>query len=162
MRNASTKEKVQGLLKKFCKLDYLYKACAYLDVVEVIVPCSKVFESNELLPFHLAPTLKILDSNLTDMVDNDPEEIAIDSHVRLFTLSESEDGKQLVKRTYLKAGHERRNIQNREDIDVVMENITHSRHGTSASVNACARVAADLKLVLNTRFADLSGLPQKI
>ena len=99
MRNASTKAKVQGLLKKFCNLDYLYKACAYLDVVEVIVPCSKVFESSELLPFHLAPTLKILDSNLTDMVDNDPEEIAIDSHVRLFTLSESEDGKQLVKRT---------------------------------------------------------------
>ena len=61
--------------------------------------------------------------------------------------------KQLVKRTYLKAG--RRKIENREDIDVVMENIIPSCNGTSASVNACARVAVDLKLVLNTWFGDL-------
>ena len=57
MRNASMKAKVQGLLKKFCNLDYLYKACGYLDVVKVILMCSKVFETNELLPFNLAPTL---------------------------------------------------------------------------------------------------------
>ena len=36
-----------------------------------------------------------------------------------------------------------------------MENIIPSCHGTSASVNAFAHVAVDLKLVLNTQFGDL-------
>ena len=45
---AATRAKVTSLLKKFHSYDFLVTVKRYLDLLEVMVPVSKIFETNEL------------------------------------------------------------------------------------------------------------------
>ena len=159
-KKATTKAKVQGLLRKFCDPDILYKCCSYLDIVERITPASKRFEESELLPFELASTLRILHNDLDELIDIDPddvEDVPIDSNLRRFTYTEQENEKLSFTRSYVKAGHEKRKPANREEIKVTMEGFSHSNHGLHAPLNALSRVAREIKTSLNVRFSDLEG-----
>ena len=55
---AATRTKVTSLLQKFHSYDFLVSVETYLDLLEVVVPASKVFETNKLLPHQISPTIK--------------------------------------------------------------------------------------------------------
>ena len=56
--------------------------CLYLDILEKIVPASKVFEDERLLPFEVKASIQTTIADLTDYLDNDYGNM--DSHVQQF------------------------------------------------------------------------------
>ena len=73
---ATTRAKVTSLLKKFHSYDFLVTVETYLDLIEVMVPLSKIFETNELLPRQIPLTIKSTLMTLEmkiDKIGNDDE-----------------------------------------------------------------------------------------
>ena len=55
---SETRAKVTSLLKKFKNYNYIKMTCLYLDILEKIVPASKVFEGERLLPFEVKASIQ--------------------------------------------------------------------------------------------------------
>jgi len=65
----TVKPKVHGLLKKLNSYRFLCLVCAYVNVLELITPISKVFEGEGLLITEIQPTL----SETLENIDNEIE-----------------------------------------------------------------------------------------
>ena len=79
---SETRAKVTGLLEKFKNYNYITLTCLYLDILEKIVPGSKVFEGEPLLPFEVKVSIQTIIADLTDYLDDDCDNI--DSHIQRF------------------------------------------------------------------------------
>ena len=66
---AATRAKVTGLLKKFHSYDFLVTMETYLDLLEVVLPVSKICETIELFPCQIPPTIKSTFMTLEIKVD---------------------------------------------------------------------------------------------
>ena len=66
---AATRAKVTGLLKKFHSYDILVTMETYLDLLEVVLPVSKICKTIELLPRQIPPTIKSIFMTLEMKVD---------------------------------------------------------------------------------------------
>ena len=53
---------------------YITLTCLYLDILEKIVPPSKVFEGERLLPFEVKAFFQTIIADLTDYLDDDCDE----------------------------------------------------------------------------------------
>ena len=71
---SETRAEVTGLLKKFKNYNYVTMTCLYLDILEKIVPASKVFEGERLLPFEVKASIQTTIADLTDYLDDDYHE----------------------------------------------------------------------------------------
>ena len=80
---AATRAKVTSLLKKFHSYNFLVIVETYLDLLEVMVPVSKTFETNELLPHQIPSTMKSTLMTLEMKIDKvGKEDEFLDSYVR--------------------------------------------------------------------------------
>ena len=80
---AATRAKVLNLLKKFHSYDFLVTVETCLDLLEVMVPVSKIFETKELLPYQIPPTIKSTLMTLEIKIDEiGKEDEFLDSYVR--------------------------------------------------------------------------------
>ena len=90
--NAKTKTKVTGLLKKFKSYEFLLKVATYLNLLEMIVSASKLFESNEFIPQEILVmimTTKMEKSEKVEEIKSNKE--FMDSFFSTFLVSELEN-----------------------------------------------------------------------
>ena len=100
---AATRTKVTSLLKKFHSYDFLVTVETYLDLLQVMVPVSKVFETNELLPHQILPTIKSTLMTLEMMIDEiGKEDENLDSYIRSYKVA-AVDGDDCVSGKYVHA-----------------------------------------------------------
>ena len=108
--------KIAGLLSKSQNVEYLYRVCLYLDILEKVSPLSLVFEGENLLPCEIRPNLRLAIEELAEIKDSrENEAIEPDSNMRFFYMvtDEKEEGQFMLTREYQKAGHELRKEKNK-------------------------------------------------
>ena len=70
-----TKTKVKGLLKKLNLYRFMSLVTCYLDILEIVIPISKLFEVECLLPFEVQPlvyeTIADIDDCINATIDDD-------------------------------------------------------------------------------------------
>ena len=153
-RLVGVKAKVQGLLKKFKSYEMLVTVCVYRDLLELIVPVSKVFEEDSLLPHeiksHVSRTLLNLDEKLEEIGDDDE---FLDSCMNRYTVVNQET----LSGQFIKAGQKRKIAENRESVsvsftmsDASLENAISKIHRIKTEVIPC------LTDTLKQRFVDFS------
>ena len=103
---AATRAKVTSLLKKFHSYNFLVIVETYLDLLEVMVPVSKTFETNELLPHQIPPTMKSTLMTLEMKIDKTGEDEFLDSYVRCYKVADV-DGHDCVAGEFVRAGEKR-------------------------------------------------------
>ena len=157
VKNADTKAKVSELLKKF-RSTKIFNMCAALDIFGKLQPASLVFEGEGLMAYEIYPSIEMTINDLQDMVDSD-EKVETDSMLRFFQFHVGSDGKMVATHEYCKAGHEKRNPQNREYHTVKIDKMI-GWHGQCIENfgEKLRAVASDLIEVLNERFADFRNL----
>lgn len=113
---SATRAKVKGLLKKFHSYDVLVIVETYLDLLEIIVPTSKVFETNELLPHEIPPTIKTTLMTLEmKMGEIGEEQEFIDSFVCRYRVTNTNDE---ISGEFIRAGDKRKRADNQEILEV--------------------------------------------
>ena len=104
---AATRAKVTSLLKKFHSYDFLVTVKRYLDLLEVMVPVSKIFETNELLPHQIPPTIKNTLMTLEMNIDEiGKEDEFLDGYVCRYEVA-AVDGDDCVSDEFVRAGEKR-------------------------------------------------------
>lgn len=156
-KNADTKAKVSGLLKR-SRSSKILNMCAAVDIFGKLLPASLVFEGEGRMAFQVKPTIEMAISELGYMVDKD-DAIEIDIMLR-FIQFDMEDGagKTVASQKYCAAGREKYKPQNKEYHIVKIENITGFHDQSLESVEKKLKlIDVDLIYVLNTRFADFNN-----
>lgn len=111
--NATTKAKVSGLLKKFKSYEFLLTIATYLDMLEMVVPVSKIFESNDLLPYSVNSIIDQTTSELNENIDEIGGDLEfLDSYVGRYSVS-TKAGDQnwlsgALEGQFIKAGEKRK------------------------------------------------------
>ena len=82
IHKSETIAKITGLLKRFKNYNNIKMTCLYLVILEKIVPASKVFEGERLLPFEVKASIQTKLADLTDYLDDDYDNI--DSHIQQY------------------------------------------------------------------------------
>lgn len=115
-KNKKTNAKVSGLLKKFKSYDFLATVATYLDMLELVVPASKIFERNELMPHEIPGTIESTLLIMNEALEGiGSEDEFLDSSLKRFRPSVIET--ELVG-NYPKAGDKRKKEQNRIYFDL--------------------------------------------
>ena len=123
-----TKGKIIGITRKLHDYKFLCKVAAYLDSLEHLSPLSLVFKKIQLMPYDVIPPVNQTIDNFEEMIQEDIDDI-IDSNLRKFRIVDEDDLITLVS-SYPKAGHELKMAQNREYIEIELDNMTNLHHGS--------------------------------
>ena len=102
---AETKAKISGLLKVLRNYEFVMLTCAYVDILEKIMPLSLVYEKDHLLVTELKPSLSTTYLKLEDVIDtagNDDE--FLDSHMAKHRYEEK-DGEISLSANYIKQSY---------------------------------------------------------
>ena len=124
--NAKTKAKVSGLLKYFKSYEFLVTVATYLDLLELIVPASKIFELDQLLPYEVNSTIQKTVVELGQQIDDIGDDTEfLDSYVLRYKVC-TKDGAQnwlsgTLEGQFGKTGEKRKNSENRSYIMVMFE-----------------------------------------
>ena len=142
-----TKAKIQGLLKNFKSYRYITLACCYLDLLEKIVPASKVFEGELLLPFEIDSAIKTSETYLKEYSEGKTDENDIDSHLHRYFLVPSDDGSYDLKGYFDSPGDQLKLLVNRKQVEInfnqfQMTNVSQAT--IEAAQKARANAAKDL------------------
>ena len=100
-----TKAKISGLLKVLRNYEFVMLTCAYVDILEKIMPLSLVYEKDHLLVTELKPSLSTTYLKLEDVIDtagNDDE--FLDSHMAKHRYEEK-DGEISLSANYIKQSY---------------------------------------------------------
>ena len=116
-----TRAKIIGIARKLHSYPFLCKVAGYLDFLEKLSPLSLIFEKNVLMAYEVNPAIDTAFTYLEDMAEEEVEDM-IDSYLQKFTIVD-EDGLVTVVGNYPKSGHERKNVQNREYIDIELDDM---------------------------------------
>lgn len=117
---AATRAKVTSLLKKFHSYNFLVIVETYLDLLEVMVPVSKIFETSELLPHQIPPTIKSTLMTLELKIDEiGKEDEFLDSYVRRYKVA-AVDGDDCVSGEFVRAGEKRKKSSNQNLFEVMV------------------------------------------
>ena len=147
---ALTKAKIKGFLTKLRSYEFFCKAAYYLDILDAAGPASLVFEGDGLMPYEVDGAIERTCLELEDLEKNaGTDEEFISSNVSLFTVRDDE-----VIGNYLREGDARRKIENRENIEVVIEGMVPSDAGRARAAQGKKSAALELKAVLQTRFEE--------
>ena len=155
-QNKVTLAKIAGLLSKFQNVEYLYRVCLYLDILEKVSPLSLVFEGENRLPCEIRPNLRLAIEGLAEIKDSrENEAIEPDSNMRFFYMvaNEKEEGQFMLTREYQKAGHELRKEKNKGFRTVQIGGMKMNNAKSEVS-QPDADVASKLIDLLEYRFKD--------
>ena len=110
-----TKAKVAGFSKKFKSYPFLCKVAGYLDV----------FEKYDLLAFEIPLAVETVIDTLEEIKENSSSsDYVLSSYLAKFRVLQDSDA-IAVKANYPKAGHERRQPENRELFDLELEQMSN-------------------------------------
>lgn len=156
-KSSETKAKLQGFVKKLRNVESLFQVCGTLDLIEKTSFASLVFEGNTLMPFEVKPSIEQTCEDLEELEaacdEEEVEEPPIDSHLRFFDVELNEDTEEWsIHHQYPRAGHELRNHENREYVDISIDDV-QCPSSTNAVFKYMEKSAAKLKDVLTTRFS---------
>ena len=100
-------------------LNYITLTCLYLDILEKIVPASKVFEGEPLLPFEVKASIQTTIADLTNYLDDDYDDI--DSHIqRFFPKSNNERILRYILESHYNSPQDTsRKLENRKPVKIV-------------------------------------------
>ena len=151
----ATRAKVQGLLKKFKSHELLVTVCGYLDLLELIVPASKVFEEGGLLPHEVqssvSRTLLELQEKL-DEIGNEDE--FTDSYFSRFSIVDN----NTLSGEFAKAGDKRKIIPNREYVSVSFAMSEVDKERAIAKIRQIKNaVLPVLSTTMKNRFVDFEN-----
>ena len=150
---AETKAKVKGILKKLKSYRYLMMTCAYLDILQIITPASKVFES-ETIALH---EIKVVVDETLNNIDMDVEAAGTDEEMLNSYSSRFIVVNGQLESTFIKGNDNRRKLADRERITLKlpffgMTEIDDHVRGQISSLKKNTLV--DLKELLEARFND--------
>ncbi|XP_065640532.1 zinc finger protein 862-like [Hydra vulgaris] len=152
--NSKTVTKVKGLLKSFKCHSFLYKVGLYLDSLEVIIPASKIFETNELLAHKIPTTISRTLLEIEDKIKcigQDDE--FIDSFINRYFVTDKTD----VEGSFAKAGDKRKHVKNRKYISVILEMNSFDHDESIDEIRRIKKnIFSKLYSILSTRFQDYS------
>ena len=114
--------KIAGIVKKLKSFRFLCQTAAYLDILESIGPLSLIFEKKLLMAYDVKPAVEQALSCIEELQNEDIDE-AYSSFLRKFTIKD-EDELVAVTSRYPKLGHERRQLRNREYIEIELDDMT--------------------------------------
>ena len=114
-----TRAKIIGIARKLHSYAFLCKVAGYLDFLDKLAPL--IFEKKLLMVYKVQPAVDTAIESLQEMAEEELDDM-FDSYIRKFTVVDA-DGLTTVLGNYPKAGHERKKIQNREYIDIELENM---------------------------------------
>ena len=151
---SDTKAKTAGLLRKLHSYKNLCLTAAYLDVLELISPCSKLFEGEGLLPGDIPRIITETMQNLQDSVDEiGTEDELLTSHLSRFRVQSGG-----LESIFPKADDPHRKLANREQVTVPFENMNYlDEASVTHSLNAKSDVISELKVLLERKFADFKS-----
>ena len=133
----------------------IFKFAVVQDILEKLVPASKVFEGEGLMIHEVAASIGVTTEALDEMIDDfDAENVPIDSNIHFFDLEadEIEANKWKLKQEYLKAGHESRKSANRETQVVEVDETVSVSECHLPAMRAGSKVAKDVRQLLNQRL----------
>ena len=96
-KRPDTKAKVTGYLIKLSSYSCLCLMCAYLDILKIITPISKVFESEALIPNEVKPLLLETISNIDDCIEGEYNNEMLLSHLASFHIVEGQLTSMFIK-----------------------------------------------------------------
>ncbi|XP_065664896.1 uncharacterized protein LOC136086588 [Hydra vulgaris] len=154
----TTKAKVQGLLKKFKSYNFLCTVAVYHDMLELIVPASKVFVANKLLPHDILATINRTNLELElklEEIDTDLE--FLDSYVSRYIVIEGKHNlSETMSGQFSKAGDKRKHPSNRKYIIVNLDMTLVDVDQALCLVRSIKRkVITRLINTLNSRFTSI-------
>ena len=118
--------------------------CLYLHILEKIVPASKVFEDERLLPFEVKASIQTTIADLTDYLDDDYDNI--DSHIqRFFSKSNSKRISGYILESHYNSPQDKsRKMENRKPVKIVFpSDMTLLKEDTVRARKAIRRVATE-------------------
>ena len=131
--------------------------CLYLHILEKIVPASKVFEDERLLPFEVKASIQTTIADLTDYLDDDYDNI--DSHIqRFFSKSNSKRISGYILESHYNSPQDKsRKMENRKPVKIVFpSDMTLLKEDTVRARKAIRRVATEKIIeMLKERFQNL-------
>ena len=152
--NAKTKAKVSGLLKKFK---------SYVDVLESIVPASKIFEANELLPYEINSTILKTTLEMEQSLEEIGDDLEfVDSYVHRFKVSTKEGAQSWLsgklEGDFIRAGDKRKKEQNRSYVTVPFEmSVINEDRALETARILKRKLYTSLIKTLKSRFKDYSS-----
>ena len=131
--------------------------CLYLHILEKIVPASKVFEDEHLLPFEVKASIQTTIADLTDYLDDDYDNI--DSHIqRFFSKSNSKRISGYILESHYNSPQDKsRKMENCKPVKIVFpSDMTLLKEDTVRARKAIRRVATEKIIeMLKERFQNL-------
>ena len=118
--------------------------CLYLHILEKIVPASKVFEDERLLPFEVKASIQTTIADLTDYLDDDYD--YIDSHIqRFFSKSNSKRISGYILESHYNSPQDKSwKMENRKPVKIVFpSDMTLLKEDTVRARKAIRRVATE-------------------
>lgn len=92
-----TKAKVTGYLIKLRSYSFLCLVCAYLDILKIITPISKIFESEVLMPTEAKYLLSKTVNNIDDCIEGEYDDKMLFSHLASFHIVEAQLTSKFIK-----------------------------------------------------------------
>ena len=114
-----TKAKVTGYLAKLRSYSFLCLLCSYLDILEIVTPISKVFESEALMPNEVKPLLSETVTNIDDCLEGEYDDEMLVGHLASFRIVEGE-----LTSTFIKADDPHKRNADKERITYKFHNMT--------------------------------------
>ena len=142
----TTKEKLNGYLDKLRSYKFLSMTCCYVDILDSITPTSKIFETENLMPYEVMPIVKETLANIDDIIQADSSDLS--SHVAMFTIR----GKQLAA-SFLRADDTRKEKEMREKIEILLDDISDLKSSSvESAMNTKIELCESLKVLIESRF----------
>ena len=147
-----TKAKLTGFLKKLRSYQFLCHVAGYLDVLETLGPLSLVFERSELMAYEMPASVEKTMDALEEISQACIEDLPLSSYLAKYKIAHGHEN--TLRANFPKAGHEKRKPQNREYIDVHLEQMTDVDF---SSIEKAVKIRKDAAKILrpkiDTRFS---------
>nr|XP_047143305.1 zinc finger protein 862-like [Hydra vulgaris] len=152
--NKNTVSKVKGLLRSFKCHSFLYKVGLYLDCLELIIPASKIFETNELLPHEIPATINRTILEIEDKILSiGKDDEFLDSYINRYMVTNNSE----IEGSFAKAGDKRKHADNRTYVNVMLEMNSFVQNESIEQIRQIKRtILSKLSLLLSSRFKDYS------
>ena len=148
-----TRSKVIGYLTKLKSYAFLCLTCCYLDVLELITPCSKIFEGEGLMAYEISPILAETTANIEQSITADIGEEMLTSHLASFRIENEE-----LSSTFIKADDKHRSNANRERVLIPLDGFNNylTDNSIDTAVAKKKEILADLNALIEAKFGDFS------
>ena len=144
-----TKAKISGFLKKFKSYEFLCKMASYLDILDASGPASLVFEGDGLMVYEVEATIERTCFELEELAENaGTDEELLSSYINMFKVSNDSE----ITGCFVKDGHGRKKLANRESLEIVIEGMTFTQSGRNNAAAGKKKLALELKDLLLKRF----------